>query len=641
MDRHGRRLLLGIAAVAYSPVVAPRFWGSLALDAYFDTGEPIIPAVAWIFRHGEPLYHSLDAAVRYSHINLTCGVPGAGRVACDLWPEHRSVKTARGALVGLLGGLALLFWACRRISSSTVVFILTGVAALICLQFRNSHVLDPTRAADDFLFRLLWSRRRAPVKWRARNSCRDGQRSAAGQPEGQRGVRRAAVVPQCFSSTDGVASTRNLLSCCIRRLSMAPFPIPGISLQNYLDWLRVSGHNGSTIWSLRLNTEWATFPSLPAALWVYRTDRRERSERRRDRKPRWPSAPPASGSSARSRAPGSTISRRWRPRCCSSPRRPLRRHSRGLPCLSRPDCRDHRFSVRAYLHRGRPATGLPAHHGRAARRACGRGPPTLHGGKPRTEDWDRERRSGAPVRWTGPGWSFRAIRTRRSGRRGGRATLRPASSPDGTVDLVRILRAGCLAHCTGRGTFRNGQRLLPCSAQRACSTTGSSRRSGRCTRARAQQSISTYGGAGSTEADRRDDLDALADGARIRPRPSVVADRHVLPAQAAVANSRTASGSCRHHPPGRALSWNAAAARVLAHHGTRLCRRVVVALASPAYARAALAAGYSTPPEHFRKDAARWDRDSSAWRWSWGASPLGIGSFHSRSGGAILNVISR
>ena len=270
--RHGRRLLLGIAAVAICWLSLLCFW-YLALDAYFDTGEPIIPAVAWIFRHGEPLYHSLDAAVRYSHIYGPAAFLVQAASLATFGPSIAASKLP--GVVGLLGGLALLFWACRRISSSTVAFILTGVAALICLQFRN--FMFWTRPEPLMIFFVSCGLAGALLSNGGLAILAVTVSAALLVSLKVSGVFVALPLFAVLLQTHGVAST--LISAVASGvLSMAPFLIPGISLQNYLDWLRVSGHNGLMIWSLRLNTEWATFLLLPAALWVYRTDRRERSD---------------------------------------------------------------------------------------------------------------------------------------------------------------------------------------------------------------------------------------------------------------------------------------------------------------------------------------------------------------------------
>src|SRR5919109_4169346 len=55
---HRLTALAGISGVILYPAVA--IW--YASDShFFDNAEPTIPAVAWVFHLGKPLYHSIDS----------------------------------------------------------------------------------------------------------------------------------------------------------------------------------------------------------------------------------------------------------------------------------------------------------------------------------------------------------------------------------------------------------------------------------------------------------------------------------------------------------------------------------------------------------------------------------------------------
>ena len=60
-------LITVIAGVSLAAYTASALWYA-AVPSYFDNAEPTIPAIAWLFHVGSPIYHASTSAERYAHI---------------------------------------------------------------------------------------------------------------------------------------------------------------------------------------------------------------------------------------------------------------------------------------------------------------------------------------------------------------------------------------------------------------------------------------------------------------------------------------------------------------------------------------------------------------------------------------------
>jgi hypothetical protein len=268
LDGSGARWLAAAAALAlayYAGVIA---W-YVQIDDFLDFAEPSVPAVAWVFRQGGPLYHDPDSAARYS---LVYGpmLYAIHALALDAFgPSVIASKLVGGA--GALGAIVCTYLLLRQISTKRLALILTGVEAAVLLMFRNfSFWTRPEplllAAVSAGLLAARSSSRLAGIGVVA---------LAAGVCVNLKisGVLYILPVLAVLRMHHGAAAVA-IAAAGTAAIAALPFTLPTVSLRNYLTWLDYSGRNGLRLWSLRFNVEWAAFLMLPAAAWPYVEDRR-------------------------------------------------------------------------------------------------------------------------------------------------------------------------------------------------------------------------------------------------------------------------------------------------------------------------------------------------------------------------------
>jgi hypothetical protein len=266
-----RRLITASTLLGLAAYLAIGIWYA-AEPHFFDNAEPTIPALAWLFRVGQPLYPSVDAPARYAHIYGPMAFIPYALVFAALGPSIAAAK-ALGVIVAL-ASLAFLHRTIRQHASPPRALTLTGACALLLLLFRNYSFWtrpDPLQllfvSASLFFATsgrgsvsallvglssgLLWDVKftgplySLPVF--ALLQCRSGWRSAA------------------------IAAATGLV------VSVAPFLFwPNVSLPNYLAWIRLSARTGLLLSLLRQNIEWAAYLSLPLLLSFYAVPRGRR-----------------------------------------------------------------------------------------------------------------------------------------------------------------------------------------------------------------------------------------------------------------------------------------------------------------------------------------------------------------------------
>jgi hypothetical protein len=265
-------LVGGLALLAY-PAIA--LW--YASDAhFFDNAEPTMPAVAWLFHAGKPLYHLPDSAERYAHIYGPMAFIAHSWVQAALGPGLR-ISKGLGAASGL-ASLLFLFGAMRRHGSAARTAALTGVGALLLLTFR--HYSFWTR--PDSLQLLSVS---AALFFAVTATSARGDLSAAlvGLASGLlwnmklTGPLYSLPVFALLHRRTGWRGTFIALAAGIAT-AVAPFVLlSNVSLVNYLAWLRLSAHTGLLLSLLRQNIEWAIYLGLPLLLSYYAVPPEHRS----------------------------------------------------------------------------------------------------------------------------------------------------------------------------------------------------------------------------------------------------------------------------------------------------------------------------------------------------------------------------
>ncbi len=262
-DNHkpGDRRFAGVlafcaAAAGLASYVGLAVWYA-ADPHFFDNAEPTMPAVAWAFHSGQPLYLALDAAERYSHIYGPLAFL-LHAWALELFGAAIGVSKAVGAAAGI-GSLAVTFVLLRRAAAPARAAVMTGICAIELLLFRHYSYwtrpdsLEVLGVAAATLF-----------------AAQGGLASAAAA-----GVMAGAVLNLKFTGVlyvlpafvllhqsgrwkrVGVASAAALI------VAIAPFALPDVSLVHYRDWLRTSAQTGLLLSTVRQNIEWACYLSLP------------------------------------------------------------------------------------------------------------------------------------------------------------------------------------------------------------------------------------------------------------------------------------------------------------------------------------------------------------------------------------------
>jgi hypothetical protein len=260
-NAHSVTTLAGISGLTLYPAIA--IW--YASDPhFFDNAEPTMPAVAWLFHLGKPLYHPIDSPQRYAHIYGPAAFI-VHALALALFGPTIGASKSVGAIAGI-ASLVFLFFAVRRETPAVPPVTLTGLAALLLLLFRNYSFW--TR--PDPLQLLCIS---ASMFWAAR----------------AKGFAAAVMVGISSGILWNLKFTGPLYSMPVyavlllrtgRRetlvaaglgvaVAAAPFLLlPNVSFDNYAVWVRLSASTGLLVSTLRHNLEWAAYLSLPLLLIV-------------------------------------------------------------------------------------------------------------------------------------------------------------------------------------------------------------------------------------------------------------------------------------------------------------------------------------------------------------------------------------
>jgi hypothetical protein len=258
------RLIPVAALLGLTAYVLVVIWYA-SLTQYFDNAEPTMTAVGWLFARGQPVYHTIGSAERYAHIYGPFAFVAHGIVLGVFGPSIAASKGLGAAAA--LGSLGLLFLALRSVLDARRSIVLTGVYALLLLDFRNYS---------------FWTRPEPLQLFCVAAALVLAVRSRAWM---------AAVFIGFFSGIlwnlkiTGPLYTLPILVVVYQRggwrhaalacgtalpVALLPFALPNVSPANYLEWLALSARTGLGLATLRQNLEWAAYFGVPILL-SYRT----------------------------------------------------------------------------------------------------------------------------------------------------------------------------------------------------------------------------------------------------------------------------------------------------------------------------------------------------------------------------------
>jgi len=232
---------------------------------FFDNAEPSVVAIGWLFHAGQPVYHLVDSAERYSHIygpfafiphGLALATFGAGIVVA------KTLSASAG-----VGSLALEYGALRWRGDPVRAVIFTGVCALLLLLFRNySFWTRPDPFELVMVSGCLWLANVGPGDFSA---VATGLLSGVLWNVKFTGPLYSLPILAMLHARTGWRGTLTAVGIALL-VAITPFAaFSNVSFANYAEWLRLSARTGLLLSTLRQNLEWAGFLGLPVLLSYY------------------------------------------------------------------------------------------------------------------------------------------------------------------------------------------------------------------------------------------------------------------------------------------------------------------------------------------------------------------------------------
>ncbi len=257
----GRVFVVALPSLGLTAFISIAVW--YATDRrYYDFAEPTMPAVAWMFEVGKPLYPPPDAPDRYAHIyGPMAFIPHA--LAMRVLGGDLRVTKSVGASAGLLG-LLCLFLALRCSIGTRGAVVWAGYCALLLLVFRNAAFWTRPDSLELFCVSIgLWAivRRSAFAGWLILGV-------SAGVLWNLKFSGPLYSLPLFVLYVERHDARRLMLAVATSAIVVVlPFvAFANISVHDYLTWIRLSGSNG-IVWStLRQNVEWILYVLVPLAL---------------------------------------------------------------------------------------------------------------------------------------------------------------------------------------------------------------------------------------------------------------------------------------------------------------------------------------------------------------------------------------
>ena len=229
---------------------------------YFDAAEPTMTAVGWLFHIGQPIYHAVDSAERYSHIYGPMAFIAHGVALGIFGPSIEVSKWVGGSLA--LVSLALTFVALKTQTTVWRAVVITGIFALLMLGFRNYSFW--TRAEPLLVF-CMSAGLVAAIQGRG-NVSGVVLGVIAGLLWNLKATGPIYSLP-LFAMLFARTGWRTTLLSALMAVIVAVLPfmaLTNVSFEGYVAWFRLSAANG-LVWSLfTRNVEWGAYFLMPLAL---------------------------------------------------------------------------------------------------------------------------------------------------------------------------------------------------------------------------------------------------------------------------------------------------------------------------------------------------------------------------------------
>ena len=264
------QILLSVtASAALGAFIVIAAW--YAIDRrYYDFAEPTMPAVAWMFETGKPLYPPPDAPERYAHIyGPMAFLPLAA--AMRVFGTDLRVTKWVGAGAGIVS-LVLLFWILNARAGARLAAIFTGYCALLLLAFRNAAFWMRPDSLELLCTSLgLWAAlHRSRLSWLALGL-------SAGVLWNLKFSGPLYSLPIFVLFLERTNRRHLVLATLTAAVTMVlPFLVyPNVSYYDYRTWILLSGSTGIVGSTLRQNLEWAVFLVTPLVVVLRRAVRQQ------------------------------------------------------------------------------------------------------------------------------------------------------------------------------------------------------------------------------------------------------------------------------------------------------------------------------------------------------------------------------
>ena len=263
VETAARNFVLGISATAFVAFISIACW--YASDKrYYDFAEPTIPAVAWMFGSGKPLYPGPDAAEQYAHIyGPVAFIPFA--FAMRLLGTDPSVTKSVGTAAGILA-LLLLFVILRPRIGMRLAILFTGQCAILLLVFRNAAFWSRPDSLELLCVSIgLWAAlRRSDPGWIVLGV-------TAGLLWNLKFSGPLYSLPLFALFVERADRRRVVLAGATAGIvALLPFVVfRNVSFHNYRTWILLSASNGIDWSTLRHNIEWVLFVMAPLGVALY------------------------------------------------------------------------------------------------------------------------------------------------------------------------------------------------------------------------------------------------------------------------------------------------------------------------------------------------------------------------------------
>lgn len=254
------RTLMAITAIGmlagYAGIVA---WYTFQ-SSFYDAAEPTIPAVAWAFYSGQPLYPALEAPERYVHIY---GPLLFLLHAAALWVFGASITSSKivGA-VAALSSVGILYRLLVRRTGTLIALVTTAASASVYLCFANAAWW--TRS--DGLLILCVVAGLASAALRSRSTAGGLLAVAVGCAASLKLTGALYLLPvlALVHWRHHIRATA-LVAAGAVFIAIVPFLHPRIELTHYLQYVLLSATNGLEFGTFRRNFEWSIFLLAPVA----------------------------------------------------------------------------------------------------------------------------------------------------------------------------------------------------------------------------------------------------------------------------------------------------------------------------------------------------------------------------------------